>query len=158
MSADKLLDTYNSLTESLSLPADEVNKSAKLLAEAPESGFITKKMRLEAIVAHPNYSRETYEMLLRFFEPETLTALDTNIIHMLISYENVKLEDVKTLHTYAETSGNAEWFSRVVMKTIELNEYQLGLTYNGASVFHDRDLRERLIYTIALLKEFQQGA
>lgn len=156
MSADNLRESYTELNNSLFLPTEVVDKNAKLLIEAPENVSLTKKMRLESIAAHPNYSREIYELILSSFGPELLTSDDINILHLLISNKNATREDITTLQTYAVTSGNAEWFSSVVMKTIELNEYQLGLSYNGVSVFHDRDLREQMLRTIALLKEFQQ--
>jgi hypothetical protein len=155
MFAEDLHTIYKNLNDSLILPAEEVNESAVKLVDAPEDDFITKKMRLEVIVMHPNYSRETYELLLRSFEAETLTSEDTNVLHMLLSNRNATLEDVKTLHEFADNSGNVEWFHTVVRKTIDLNEYQLNLSYNGESVFHNEELRNTLTQTIELLQKFQ---
>lgn len=159
MSAEDLHRLYKNLNESFTeLPADEVNESAKQLLTAPENKFLTKQTRLEAIVRHSNYSREVYDLLLSSYEPGVLTSKGTNVLHMLLTNPNTTLADVKTLHDYAEQTENIEWFNNVVEVTINLNEYQLKLTYNGASLVQERTLREQLIRTIMLLQGFQQAA
>lgn len=154
MPADTLHDLYKKLNDSLSLPAEEVNDIATTLLDAPEDQFVTRKMRLEVIVMHNNFSRNIYDRIFWEFPNETLVAENTNILHMLISNPNATLEDIQTLSDYAEKHGKSEWFETVVMKTIDLSEYHLNLTYNGEHIFQDATIRKNLIKTSNLLDKF----
>lgn len=154
MFAADLHDLYKHLNDSLSLPAEEVDEIATKLLEAPEDQSVNRKMRLEAIVMHSNFSRNIYDRIFWEFPNETLVAEDTNILHMLISNPNATLEDIQTLSDYAKDHGKSEWFETVVMKTIDLSEYQLNLTYNGEHIFQDETIRKNLAQTSELLHKF----
>jgi hypothetical protein len=154
MFAADLHDLYKHLNDSLSLPAEEVNDIATKLLEAPEDQSVSRKMRLEAIVMHSNFSRNIYDRIFWEFPNETLVSEDTNILHMLISNPNATLEDIQTLSDYAKDHGKSEWFETVVMKTIDLSEYQLNLTYNGEYIFQDETIRKNLAQTSELLHKF----
>jgi hypothetical protein len=151
----ELHDLYTKLNDTLALPTEEVNEMATRLLDAPEDQSLTREKRLKAIAAHPNASREILDRLLNQFSPETLTSEDSSLLHLLVSNENATLEDLKKLSEYATQSGKTEWLGTVLETTVKLNEYQLGLSYNGVSVVQDRTLREQLIKTISLLKGFQ---
>lgn len=154
MFAADLHDLYKHLNDSLSLPAEEVNDIATKLIEAPEDQAVTRKMRLEAILIHSNFSRNIYDRIFWEFPNETLVAENTNILHMLISNPNATLEDIQTLSGYAEDNGKSEWFEKVVMTTIDLCEYHLNLTYNGEYIFQDETIRKNLAKTAEMLHDF----
>lgn len=154
MFAADLHDLYKHLNDSLSLPAEEVDEIATKLLDAEEDQSVTRKMRLEAIVIHSNFSRNIYDRIFWEFPNETLVAENTNILHMLISNPNATLEDIQTLSGYAEDHGKSEWFEKVVMTTIDLSEYHLNLTYNGEHIFQDETIRKNLAQTADLLDKF----
>lgn len=156
MSDLDLHDLYKELVDSLHLPSDEVSNIAATLLDAPEDQFVTRKMRLQAIVTHDNFSREIYDRLFNEFSPETLTEENTTVTHMLIANENATLADIALLSKYAKQSGTGEWFQQVITKTVELSDYHLNLTYNGEYIFQDEKVRTNLTRTLNLLTEFQE--
>lgn len=154
MSSDTLHDLYKTLKDSLYLPEGEVNDIATKLLEADEDQFVTRKMRLEAIAVHSNFSRDIYNRILWEFDKETLVSEKTNILHLMISNPHTTLEDIQTLSEYAKDTGKEEWFENVVMKTLDLSEYHLNLKYNGEHIFQDEKVRANLTKTSNLLDEF----
>jgi hypothetical protein len=154
MFADDLHDLYKKLNDEISLPAEEVDEIATKLLDAPEDQFVTRKMRLQAIVIHSNFSRAIFDRIFHEFSAETLTSENTNIIHMLITNENATLKTLQTLRRYAANSGTTTWFDTVLQKTAELSDYHLNLSYNGEYIFQDEKVRENLTRTLQLLKTF----
>lgn len=153
---DELHDLYTKLSDTLALPTEEVNAIATSLLDAPEDQFVNRNMRLQAILCHQNLSRENYDRLLNEFTPKTLTAENSNVLHLLISYPQVTLGDIYRLKGYAEASGNEDWFDRITQKTLELSAYHLTLSYNGEYIFNDGKVRETLTHTQKTLEQYNE--
>ena len=150
-----LHELYTKLNDSLNLSQDEINAIATELLDAPEDQFVTRNMRLQAVILHTNMSRDIFDRLLHEFSPETLTAENSNVLHLLITNENTTIGDLTTIRQFAEQSGTTDWFDSTIANTIEVSDYQLNLTYNGEHLFSDEKVRNNLTRTVELMAEYQ---
>lgn len=158
MSNSNIVKTLcDELIENPALAPTRVDEIAEKLLDAPESSYLPKVERANAILLHPEFSRAVYDRLLDEIPYPTLSKF-SNTLHLVLINDNTTLADIEALKAKSDEHDETEWFNESVTSSIAWSEYQLHLAYNGTLMVQDGEDRRRLMRSLGLLKSYEQAS